>query len=113
MKKILLFLISILSIFLLTGCGKTNEELDKEFDDKIYNILINYSMEIYDKKQYTNYKILDNQYYISLKNLKELNYDTSMFVRPSSKKECNLEQTGITITLVSDTYTTSYSMLCE
>ena len=45
MKKILLFLISILSIFLLTGCGKTNEELDKEFDDKIYNTLINYSME--------------------------------------------------------------------
>ena len=36
-----------------------------------------------------------------------------MFVRPSSKKECNLEQTGITITLVSDTYNTSYSILCE
>ena len=102
MKKILLFLISILSIFLLTGCGKTDEELDKEFDDKVYN-----------NNQYQKYQILDNQYCISLKNLKELGYDISMFNRPSTKKQCDLEQTGITITLVSDTYNTSYSILCE
>ena len=102
MKKILLFLISILSIFLLTGCGKTDEELDKEFDDKVY-----------DNNQYQKYQILDNQYCISLKNLKELGYDISMFNRPSTKKQCDLEQTGITITLVSDTYNTSYSILCE
>ena len=38
MKKILLFLISILSIFLLTGCGKTDEELDKEFDLSLIHI---------------------------------------------------------------------------
>ncbi len=113
MKKILLFLMSILSIFLLSGCNKENKDLDKEFDDTVFNTLINYSMSIYDKKQYTNYKILDNQYYISLKNLKELNYDTSMFVRPSNNTECNIDQTGITITLVSDTYNTSYSVLCE
>ena len=105
MKKILLIMFSILSILMLTGCGKTDEELDKEFDDKVYNT--------YDSNQYQKYQILDNQYYISLKNLKELGYDISMFNRPSTKKQCDLEQTGITITLVSDTYNTSYSILCE
>ena len=40
MKKILLILVSILSILTLTACGKTDEELDKEFDDKVYNTLI-------------------------------------------------------------------------
>lgn len=113
MKKILLILVSILSILTLTACGKTDEELDKEFDDKVYNTLINYSAKVYDNNQYQKYQILDNQYYISLKNLKELGYDISMFNRPSTKKQCDLEQTGITITLVSDTYNTSYSVLCE
>ena len=42
MKKILLILASILSILTLTACGKTDEELDKEFDDKVYNTLIKY-----------------------------------------------------------------------
>ena len=91
----------------------TDEELDKELDDKVYNTLINYSAKVYDNNQYQKYQILDNQYYISLKNLKELGYDISMFNRPSTKKQCDLEQTGITITLVSDTYNTSYSILCE
>ena len=64
MKKILLILVSILSILTLTACGKTDEELDKEFDDKVYNTLINYSAKVYDNNQYQKYQILDNQYYI-------------------------------------------------
>ena len=32
MKKILLILVSILSILKLTACGKTDEELDKELE---------------------------------------------------------------------------------
>ena len=51
MKKILLFLISILSIFLLSGCNKETKDLDKDFDDTVFNTLINYSISIYDKKQ--------------------------------------------------------------
>ena len=90
MKKILLILVSILSILTLTACGKTDEELDKEFDDKVYNTLINYSAKVYDNNQYQKYQILDNQYYISLKNLKELGYDISMFNRPSTKKQCDI-----------------------
>ena len=36
-----------------------------------------------------------------------------MFTNPVNNTECDNEQTGITITLVSDTYNTSYSILCE
>ena len=113
MKKILILAISIISVLLLTGCGKTDEEIKKEFDSKVDTALMDYSLKIYNEKQYINYKRAENEYYISLKNLKELGYDTTMFTNPVNNTECDNEQTGITITLVSDTYNTSYSILCE
>ena len=113
MKNILILAISIISVLLLTGCGKTDKEIKKGFDSKVDTALMDYSLKIYNEKQYINYKRAENEYYISLKNLKELGYDTTMFTNPANNTECDNEQTGITITLVSDTYNTSYSILCE
>ena len=79
MKNILILAISIISVLLLTGCGKTDEEIKKGFDSKVDTALMDYSLKIYNEKQYINYKRAENEYYISLKNLKELGYDTTMF----------------------------------
>lgn len=115
MKKKLILIISILSIFLLTGCNnkKTNEELDKKFDNKVTNTLIDYSLQIYNNNQYSNYKIGDNEYYVSLKNLKELGYNTDVFIRPSNNTECDNDKTGITITIQDESFSSSYSVLCK
>ena len=43
MKKILILAISIISVLLLTGCGKNDEEIKKEFDSKVDTALMDYS----------------------------------------------------------------------
>lgn len=113
MKKILILAISIVSVLLLTGCGKTDEEIKKEFDSKVDTALMDYSLKIYNEKQYINYKRTENEYYISLKNLKELGYDTTMFTNPVNNTECDNEQTGITIIITGDTFSSSFSSSCK
>mgnify|MGYP000148156469 CR=1 FL=1 len=71
------------------------------------------ALKIYNEKQYTNYKRAENEYYISLKNLKELGYDTTMFTNPVNNTECDNEQTGITIIITGDTFSSSFSSSCK
>lgn len=113
MKKIFMITLSVFMIILLTGCGKTNEEIEKEFEDKVSNTLMDYSLQIYNNEQYLNYKISDTEYYISLKDLKDLGYDTTMFIKPTNQTECDIEKTGITITIVDGSFSSSFSSLCK
>ncbi len=113
MKKIFMIILSAFIAILLTGCGKTDEEIEKDFENKVSNTLMDYSLQIYNKKQYLNYKISDTEYYISLKSLKDLGYDTSMFIKPTNKVSCDSEKTGITITIIDETFSSSFSSLCK
>ena len=47
------------------------------------------------------------------KALKELGYDTTMFTNPVNNTECDNEQTGITIIITGDTFSSSFSSSCK
>ena len=124
MKKKAILIITILTIILLTGCDKKVQNNDNTtttkksetlyFASSYSDVLLSYGNEIFDKKEYLNYKTNDNEYYISLKNLKELGYETRMFVNENSLKECDSEKTGITMKIVKEgTYDISVSAYCE
>lgn len=101
MKKILIAILCLL----LIGCNKNiKEEIKEKQDDTKYlskiqlnEILFNYAIEIYDTKKYENFTKKDKEYFISLKELNEMKYDTSMFISPNSHKECDVENSGIII----------------
>ena len=91
MKKILI----IMMLLLLCSCGKkeTNEELTIE---EMNNILFEYSNKIYESNDYKNFDKVDNQYFISLKDLSsKYKYDFSNFINKDNHKECDLETSGI------------------
>ena len=45
--------------------------------------------------------------------IKELGYDTTMFTNPVNNTECDNEQTGITIIITGDTFSSSFSSSCK
>ena len=57
MKNILILAISIISVLLLTGCGKTDEEIKKGFDSKVDTALMDYSLKILERMGCTVKKI--------------------------------------------------------
>ena len=124
MKKTGILIISLISILLFTGCGKKVENNDNTtttkkrepfiFVSSFSDVLLSYGNEIFDKKEYLNYKKGDNEYYISLVNLKELGYETRMFVNDKTYKKCDSEKTGITMKITEyGTYDISVSAYCE
>ena len=124
MKKKGILIICIISILLFTGCNKKEQNNDNTittnktgtffFVSSFSDVLLSYGNEIFDKKEYLNYKKGDNEYYISLVNLKELGYETRMFVNDKTYKKCDSEKTGITMKITEDgTYDISVSAYCE
>ncbi len=124
MKKKGILIICIISILLFTGCNKKEQNNDNTittnktgtffFVSSFSDVLLSYGNEIFDKKEYLNYKTGDNEYYISLANLKELGYETRMFVNEKTYKECDSQKTGITMKVTEDgTYDISVSAYCE
>ena len=81
MKKKGILIICMISILLFTGCNKKEQNNDNTittnktgtffFVSSFSDVLLSYGNEIFDKKEYLNYKTGDNEYYISLANLKE------------------------------------------
>lgn len=124
MKKKGILIICIISILLFTGCNKKEQNNDNTittnktgtffFVSSFSDVLLSYGNEIFDKKEYLNYKTGDNEYYISLANLKELGYETRMFVNEKTYKECDSQKTGITMKVTEDgTYDIAVNAYCE
>lgn len=124
MKKKGILIICIISILLFTGCNKKVQNNDNTtttkktetffFASSFTDVLLDYGNEIFDKKEYLNYKTGDNEYYISLANLKELGYETRMFINEKSLKECDSEKTGITMKVTEEgTYDIAVNAYCE
>lgn len=63
---------------------------------KLVSTLLQYSRELYDKKEYVNYSKKDGMYFISLKELNEIyNYDISIY-KNAKGDICNINESGIT-----------------
>lgn len=116
MKKTILILVTLI---LLCGCTlntkitkeeqkdvkeeqkeKKEEQKDAVIDEKsqmgqIFTKLNSYGNELYENKKYLEYyNKEDNTYFISLNELKELNYDVSNF-KNENGDECDMELSGI------------------
>ncbi len=62
--------------------------------------LYNYGVEIYNQKKYVSIEKTEGEYFISLNDLSNLNYDISKFVNPNGNHEsCDKEKTGVVIDL--------------
>ena len=103
MKKLLLIVIILL---ITAGCGKCEECEDcqkvlEEYKiaiskETLENKLIEYGKLVYENDTWLKGGIEPRIYFMTLKELNERNgYDISMFVNPTSKEMCDLENTRI------------------
>lgn len=98
MKKFLLVLVVIL---LVAGCSKATGTAQEKKFRKI-------AIEYYEKE--LKGKVVGiNEYTVTLKNLKDRNYDVSEIV---NQKECD-ETSSVTIDVTGKSYETSVNLICK
>lgn len=75
------------------------EKLEKETNEKLGYILIDYfNKEYKDKLKNAEFKV--DVYKFTLKEFKEKGYDISMFVNSETKKQCDLENTYLKLSVL-------------
>lgn len=98
MKKFLLVLVVIL---LVAGCSKSTGTAQEKKFRKV-------AIEYYEKE--LKGKVVGiNEYTVTLKNLKDRNYDVSEIV---NQKECD-ETSNVTIDVTGKSYETSVNLICK